>query len=63
MLCKFGTLDEERLTAQQNLELYRQRLPKNNERVRLRSFRKGGPSLGNTSPYDFDKEKGILEPD
>ncbi|XP_028121773.1 protein NYNRIN-like [Camellia sinensis] len=63
-LAELETLDERRLYAQQNLEIYQQRMANAfNKRVRLRSFKKGDLVLMVRTPIVVSRRtKGKLEP-
>ena len=63
-LAKLETLDERRLHAQQNLEIYQQRMTNAfNKKVRLRSFKKGDLVLMVWTPIIVTRRtKGKLEP-
>ncbi|CAL5395046.1 unnamed protein product [Camellia sinensis] len=63
-MAELETLDERRLYAQQNLEIYQQRMANAfNKRVRLRSFKKGDLVLMVRTPIVVSRRtKGKLEP-
>lgn len=62
-LAELKALDENRLEAQQNLELYRHRMSKAfNKRVRPRSFQKRDLVLAIRTRLIIGKKKGKLEP-
>lgn len=62
-LTELDFLDEDRLAAQENLELYRLWMSNAfNKHVQLRSFKEGDLNLIILAPVIIDKKKWMLEP-